>query len=119
MTPIKEGTPSRSRLRAGEGRCFFAHEFADALHDIFGLRFGEFGLYWQSESLFCGTLTLGKSSWLVSEIGKALLKMQGHRIVNLGTDATLFQVALHFIAPPTPNHILIQTVTLLPYHSQH
>src|SRR5258708_8795084 len=119
MTPIKEGTPSRSRLRAGEGRCFFAHEFADALHDILGLRFGEFGLYCQGESLFCGTLTLGKSSWLVSEIGKAFLKVQGHRIVNLGADATLLQVALQFVAPRSPNHVLIEDVAVRLYRWQH
>jgi len=64
------------------------------------------------QGLFGGPFTLGERAGLIAEIGKALLKMHGHGIVDLRAHVPQLQSGFQFIPARHTNHILIEDVAI-------
>jgi len=55
---------------------------------------------------------VGKFSSFISEVGKAVLQMHGHRVVHLGSDAFFLKESLQFIAGSDANDLVIEDVAI-------
>src|ERR1035437_4353790 len=75
------------RKAMGKGSCASGQEFSDALHYVPSLLLTEFRIYGQRQSFLCRTLALGKRASRMTQIGKALLKVQRQGIVDFSSYA--------------------------------
>src|SRR5579885_1317852 len=67
----------------------------------------QFGINRQGESFLAGSLSLGKITLMIVEIGKSRLKVERRRIVNFAWNASRTQEVSEFVTPRAANDKLI------------
>src|SRR5262249_18668253 len=130
ITSLKRGVNKKSDLllRKADQRSFNSShrasvpkEFDDCANHVVLLLGSQLRINRQREGFFSSALSDGKVPFLVSEIRKAFLQMQWHRIIDVRAHATLAQVLAQRIAAAAvnANHELVKDVARAAPHKRH
>src|ERR1039457_2938561 len=77
-----------------------------------GLLISELRINGQRQGFLCCALALWKRSSPIPQIGKTLLKMQRHRVVDLSAYTLFLKRGSQLVSPYGTNHILVEDVAL-------
>src|SRR5262245_54247645 len=84
-----------------------AVEIGDRVDDVLELPLVELGIYRQRQRLGGRALGFRVVPWLVAEVGKAFLHVQGHGVIDLRADSALTQVGTQAIPVRYTYHVLV------------
>ena len=90
-----------------------AEEICDDGNDDLLFLKGKLRIDRQGQYLCCGALTLRKGPGGVSQATQRWLLMQGQGVVNLRFDSPGVEKGLQFVAPASPNNVLMEDVRSL------
>ena len=86
----------------------FAVKISDLPNHELLLFWSQFRVHRKGEDLCGGQLGVGKTSFMVAEMSKTRLQVQGERVIDLGLDSPFPQIAPEIVSLLDPDHIVIE-----------